>query len=41
MEDAKIECACKFFAALSEKNGQRVTYDVASDYTELMQLVTA
>ena len=41
MEDAKIECARKFFASISEKNGQGVTYDVVTDYTELMQLVTA
>ncbi len=41
MEDAKIECARKFFASLSEKNGHDVTYDVVTDYTELMQLVTA
>ncbi|WP_262107558.1 type III restriction-modification system endonuclease [Arthrobacter sp. Marseille-P9274] len=41
VEDAKIECARKFFAALNEKSGQDVTYDVVTDYTELMQLVTA
>jgi len=41
MEDAKIECARKFFMSLSEQNGQDVTYDVVTDYTELMQLVTA
>ena len=41
VEDAKIECARKFFASLSEKNGNDVTYDVVTDYTELMQLVTA
>jgi len=41
VEDAKIECARKFFASLSEKNGGDVTYDVVTDYTELMQLVTA
>ena len=41
VEDAKIECARKFFASLSEKNGRDVTYDVITDYTELMQLVTA
>ncbi|MGA4508625.1 type III restriction-modification system endonuclease [Propionibacteriaceae bacterium G1746] len=40
VEDAKIECARKFFASLSEKNGDGVTYDVVTDYTELMQLVT-
>lgn len=41
VEDAKIECARKFFASLSEKNGDNVTYDVVTDYTELMQLVTS
>ena len=40
VEEAKIECARKFFASLSEKNGDDVTYDVVTDYTELMQLVT-
>lgn len=39
--DSKIECALGFFASLSEKNGNDVTYDVVTDYTELMQLVTA
>jgi len=41
VEDAKIECARKFFASLGEKNGNDVTYDVVTDYTELMQLVTS
>jgi type III restriction enzyme len=40
MEDAKIECARKFFASLNAKNGNDVKYDVVTDYTELMQLVT-
>ena len=40
VEDAKIECARKFFASLNEKNGQDVKYEVVTDYTELMQLVT-
>jgi type III restriction enzyme len=39
VEDAKIECARKFFASLNEKNEQDVKYDVVTDYTELMQLV--
>ncbi|MDN5698813.1 MAG: DEAD/DEAH box helicase family protein [Kocuria sp.] len=39
VEDAKIECARKFFASLNAKNGNDVTYDVVTDYTELMQLV--
>ena len=38
-EDAKIECARKFFASLSAKTGQDVKYGVVTDYTELMQLV--
>lgn len=41
VEDAKIECARKFFKSLNEKNGQAVKYDVVTNYTELMQLVTA
>ncbi|PMC62257.1 restriction endonuclease subunit R [Corynebacterium xerosis] len=40
VEEAKIECARKFFASLREKNGDDVTYDVVTNYTELMQLVT-
>jgi type III restriction enzyme len=40
VEDAKIQCARKFFAALSKKSDQNMTYDVVTDYTELMQLVT-
>lgn len=39
VEDAKIECARKFFASLNGKNGQNVRYDVVTDYSELMQLV--
>lgn len=39
-EDAKIECARKFFASLSAKTDQNVRYDVVTNYTELMQLVT-
>lgn len=41
VENAKIECARKFFASINAKNGQDVTYDVVTDYAELMQLVTA
>ena len=40
VEAAKIECARKFFASLNEKNGENVKYEVVTDYTELMQLVT-
>ena len=40
VEDAKIECARKFFAC--QKNGrQDVTHEVVTNSTELMQLVTA
>lgn len=39
VEDAKIECARKFFASLNDGPGQDVKYDVVTDYTELMQLV--
>ena len=38
VENAKIECARKFFASL---DSNEVKYDVVTDYTELMQLVTA
>ncbi|MDZ7931344.1 MAG: DEAD/DEAH box helicase family protein [Rhodococcus sp. (in: high G+C Gram-positive bacteria)] len=41
VENAKIECARKFFASINAKNRQDVTYDVVTDYAELMQLVTA
>ncbi|MCT2109316.1 DEAD/DEAH box helicase family protein [Dietzia cinnamea] len=40
VENAKIECARKFFDSLTTKNGQDVTYNVVTDYTELMRLVT-
>ncbi|TFC90081.1 restriction endonuclease subunit R [Cryobacterium sp. TmT2-59] len=40
VEGAKIDCARKFFETLSNNN-EDVTYDVVTDYTELMQLVTA
>jgi type III restriction enzyme len=39
IEDAKIECARKFFATLNERRGHGVKYDVVTDYTELMQIV--
>ncbi len=39
VEDAKIECARRFFASLNEKNGQGAKYGVVTNYTELMQLV--
>ncbi len=41
VEEAKIECARKFFASLNEQHGKGVAYNVVTDYTELMQLVTA
>jgi type III restriction enzyme len=40
VENAKIECARKFFASLNEKNSNDVKYDVVTDYTELMTLVS-
>ena len=41
VEDAKIECARRFFAILNEKNGNNITYDIVTDYSELMRIVTA
>ena len=38
VENAKIECARKFFASL---DSNAVKYDVVTDYSELMQLVTS
>lgn len=40
LEDAKIECARKFFAEVSQKFGGQVKYDVADSYSKLMELVT-
>lgn len=40
VENAKIDCARKFFQALNEKHDQNVKYDVVTDYAELMQLVS-
>lgn len=40
VEEAKIECARKFFAALNEKSAtDNVTYDVVETYESLLQLV--
>lgn len=39
VENAKIECAHKFFSSLNGKNDKDVTYDVVTDFSELMQLV--
>jgi type III restriction enzyme len=39
IEDAKIECAGKFFAALNAKHNQNVMYHTVDSYTKLMQLV--
>ncbi|WP_309080667.1 DEAD/DEAH box helicase family protein [Zhihengliuella sp.] len=41
VENAKIQCAKKLFAVLSENQDQKVTYNVVTDYGELMQLVSA
>lgn len=38
-EAAKIECARKFFASLDSKHDPGVTFDVVTDYGQLMQLV--
>lgn len=40
VENAKIKCARNFFESLNKKNGQDVIYNVVTDYSELMQLVT-
>ncbi|MFD3448636.1 type III restriction-modification system endonuclease [Microbacteriaceae bacterium 4G12] len=39
VEDAKIKCARRFFAALNDKHDDNVEYDVVTDYTKLMQVV--
>ena len=39
VEDAKIDCARKFFAELNRKPGENVRYDVVTDYATLMELV--
>ena len=40
VENAKIECARKFFASVNAKNSDQVKYDVVTDYSELMALVS-
>jgi type III restriction enzyme len=39
VEEAKIECARKFFRALAEKNDNQITYDVVDDFGKLMEVV--
>lgn len=39
VEDAKIECARKFFAEVNQKFEGQVKYDVADNYSKLMELV--
>ncbi|MEH3032877.1 MAG: DEAD/DEAH box helicase family protein [Aeromicrobium erythreum] len=39
VEDAKIECARKFFAEVNTKFEGQVKYDVADSYSKLMELV--
>lgn len=39
MEEAKIECARKFFAALNETHANDVRYDVITEYSQLYALV--
>jgi type III restriction enzyme len=42
VEEAKIECARKFFASLNDKaDNNSVKYDVVKDYDSLLSLVTA
>jgi type III restriction enzyme len=38
-EEAKIQCARKFFESMASKNGEGVKYDVVTNFAELMQLV--
>lgn len=41
IEKTKIECARKFFAALNQKvDENKVKYDVVTDYSKLMDLVS-
>lgn len=40
VEDAKIECARRFFAEVNQKFEGQVEYDVADSYSKLMELVT-
>jgi type III restriction enzyme len=40
-EDAKIECARRFFAEVNARHAGQVKYDVVTDYSELLQLVNA
>lgn len=40
IEKAKIQCARKYFAELSSSSPDKVVYNVVTDYTELMQLVS-
>ena len=41
VEDAKVECARKFFAEVNANSEGRVKYDVVDSYAKLMELVTA
>ena len=40
IEEAKIACARKFFEAMNADQDRAVRYDVVTDYSELMQLVS-
>ncbi|HQZ33492.1 MAG TPA: hypothetical protein PK020_03655 [Ilumatobacteraceae bacterium] len=40
VEIAKIECAKKFFASLSDEGPKGVKYGVVKDYSDLIALVT-
>ena len=41
IEEAKIQCARKFFASLSEGSAENVKYDVITNYSDLMQVVSS
>ncbi|KGN30661.1 type III restriction enzyme, res subunit [Knoellia sinensis KCTC 19936] len=41
VEDAKIECARKFFAEVNTKFEGQVRYDIADSYSKLMELVVS
>ncbi len=40
MEEVKIDCARKFFAELSKRDNSEVKYEVVTDYSTLMSIVT-
>ena len=40
IEETKIDCARKFFAELTKRENADITYDVVTDYSTLMSIVT-